>query len=134
MAAGYSFAEPLLYDPTVEQPKQDEAASTTAVTGLMHGILETTWSDYDHSVRRVHAKSHGLLEGELRVLDDLPEALAQGMFRRPATYPVVLRISTNPGDILNDTVSSPRDLAMKIIGVEGERLSGSEGATTISSS
>jgi len=42
----------------------------------------------------VHAKSHGLLQGELRVLDGLPKSLAQGVFARPATYPVVLRIST----------------------------------------
>ena len=48
----------------------------------------------------------------------------------PATYPVVLRFSTNPGDILDDTVSAPRGLAMKIIGVEGERLPGSEGDAT----
>ena len=122
--------EPLLYNPAVEQPKPDEDASDAAVVDMMHGILEKTWSDYGHSVRSVHAKSHGLLEGELQVLDGLPEALAQGVFAKAATYPVVLRFSTNPGDILDDTVSSPRGLAMKIIGVEGERLPGSEGERT----
>ena len=96
----------------------------------MRGILETTWQDYGHSVRSVHAKSHGLLQGELRVVDGLPDTLAQGMFARPGTYPVVLRISTNPGDILDDAVSSPRGLAKKIIGVPGERLPGSEGDAT----
>ena len=68
--------------------------------------------------------------GELRVLDGLPGTLAQGVFSHPATYPVVLRISTNPGDILDDTVSSPRGLALKIIGVEGTRLPGSEDDAT----
>ena len=130
MAFAGTLNKPLLYNPAVEQPKPDEAAANAAVLGMMHGILETTWSDYGHSVRSVHAKSHGLLEGELQVLDGLPEALAQGVFARPATYPVVMRISTNPGDILDDTVSSPRGLAMKIIGVEGERLPGSEGKAT----
>lgn len=124
-----SAAQPLSYDPRVEHPEKDEAASGTAIIGMMRHILETTWNDYGHSVRSVHAKSHGLLEGELRVLD-LPPSLAQGIFARAATYPVVMRISTNPGDILDDTVSSPRGLAMKIIGVEGERLPGSEGDTT----
>jgi hypothetical protein len=41
-----------------------------------------------------------------------------------------MRFSTIPGDILDDSVSVPRGLAIKIIGVEGERLEGSEGDVT----
>jgi len=41
-----------------------------------------------------------------------------------------MRFSTLPGDILDDSVSTPRGLSVKIIGVEGERLSGSEGDVT----
>jgi hypothetical protein len=78
----------------------------------------------------VHAKSHALLEGSLTVLDDLPAELAQGVFARSGTYPVVLRLSTNPGDVLHDAVSAPRGLAVKVIGIEGTRLPGSEGAVT----
>jgi hypothetical protein len=43
-----------------------------------------------------------------------------------ARYPVVMRLSTIPGDLLDDSVSVPRGMAIKIIGVEGERLEGSE--------
>jgi len=64
------------------------------------------------------------------VLDGLPAVLAQGAFARPGTYPVVIRYSTTPGDILDDSVSTPRGMALKIVGVEGERLSGSEGDVT----
>jgi hypothetical protein len=32
---------------------------------------------------------------------------------------VVIRLSTTPGDILDDTVSTPRAPALKIVGVEG---------------
>jgi len=123
-------ARPLSHNPTVEHAESDEAHAVASINTSMRGILETTWQDYGHSVRSVHAKSHGLLEGELQVLDGLPKHLAQGVFSHPATYPVVLRISTNPGDILDDTVSAPRGLAMKIIGVNGERLPGSEGDAT----
>ncbi len=126
----HTAAPPLHYRPSVETPGPDEAAVNAAIVRSMRGILETTVQDYGHSVRSVHAKSHGLLEGELRVLDGLPSALAQGVFARAARFPVVLRISTNPGDILDDTVSAPRGLAIKIIGVEGERLPGSEGDAT----
>ena len=121
---------PLPYDPSVEHAQPDEAAAVASINASMRGILETTWQGYGHAVRSVHAKSHGLLQGELAVLDGLPKHLAQGVFARPVTYPVVLRISTNPGDILDDTVSSPRGMAIKIFGVAGERLPGSERDTT----
>ena len=42
----------------------------------------------------------------------------------------MIRLSTVPGDILDDSVSTPRGMAVKIVGVEGERLPGSEGDAT----
>ena len=60
----------------------------------------------------------------------LPAELAQGLFAKPRRYPVVLRISTVPGDILADSVSTPRGMSVKVIGVEGERLEGSENDVT----
>ena len=123
-------SKPIAYTPSVEQEAPGEQPAITAINTAMQSILETTWQDYGHAVRSVHAKSHALLQGEMQVLDNLPEALAQGVFARPGTFPVVMRISTNPGDILDDTVSSPRGLGLKIIGVEGERLPGSPGAAT----
>jgi hypothetical protein len=41
-----------------------------------------------------------------------------------------MRFSTNPGDILDDAISVPRGLAIKLLDVVGERLPGSEGDTT----
>jgi hypothetical protein len=122
---------PLLpYDPGVERPEPDEAASTAALRGLMRDIRETTFRHYGRAIRSLHAKSHALLEGELRVLDGLPPELAQGMFARPGRHPVVMRLSTNRGDIMDDDISVPRGMAVKVIGVEGERLPGSEGHAT----
>ena len=81
-------------------------------------------------MRSVHAKSHGLLKGELRVLDNLPPVMAQGMFETAGSWPVVMRLSTVPGDILDDSISTPRGLAIKVLGVEGGRLEGSEDDVT----
>ena len=121
---------PLAYDAAVEQPAPEEAEAVASIHRRMHGIPETTWADCGHSVRSVHAKSHGLLQGEIQVLTGLPASFAQGVFARPGTFPVVMRFSINPGDILDDTVSSPRRLAIKVIGVEGDRMPGSEGDMT----
>jgi hypothetical protein len=41
-----------------------------------------------------------------------------------------MRFSTSPGDLLPDSVSTPRGLALKIFGVTGERLPGSEDDTS----
>ncbi|GGD02370.1 catalase family protein [Aureimonas glaciei] len=119
---------PLLYTPDIEMLEPDEAETAAAIVETLRSIMETTSADYGHAVRSVHAKSHGILSGELRIADVLPPELAQGLFAHAATYPVVLRFSTNPGDILDDSISVPRGLAIKVVGVEGERLEGSEGA------
>jgi len=121
---------PLPFDPAFEQMPDDEAQTTQALTEALRGIMETTYADGGHAIRSVHAKSHGLLQGEIEILPNLPAELAQGAFARPGRMPVVLRFSTNPGDILDDKVSTPRGLALKLIGVEGERLSGSENQVT----
>jgi hypothetical protein len=125
-----SSPTPLRYQPSFESFEKDEAETGHELDTTLRKIQEKTYADGGHALRAVHAKSHGLLRGELQVLEGLPPTLAQGLFARPARYPVILRISTIPGDILEDSVSTPRGLAIKVIGVEGARLPGSEDATT----
>jgi hypothetical protein len=121
---------PLRYCPTYEHPEPDEGKTLSDIDEQMHKIQEKTWADGGRAIRSVHAKSHGLLVGELRIAPGLPSELAQGIFARSGTLPVVMRLSTTPGDILPDDVSTPRGMAIKIIGVEGERLPGTEGDVT----
>lgn len=125
-----SEPSPLRYDDSVEQIPPDEAASIEALSEQFLKIAAITYRDSGHGFRPVHAKSHGLLEGELIVSPDLPPVLAQGLFGRPGTYPVYMRFSTSPGDILPDDISTPRGLAIKVLGVEGERLPDSAHDTT----
>jgi hypothetical protein len=121
---------PVRYSPSVEHLTADEAETTQGLVAVNRYINEKTFADGGHAIRSVHAKTHGILQGYLEVDADLPETLAQGLFAKPGRYPVVMRFSTIPGDILDDSVSVPRGLAIKIIGVEGERLDGSEGDVT----
>lgn len=126
MAATLS-ASPVRYHPSVETHEADEAETIQGLVDTLHRISETIYKDTGHAPRSVHSKSHGLLRGELRVLDDLPEPLRQGIFATPGAHPVVMRFSTTPAEILDDNVSTPRGLALKVIGVEGERLPGAAG-------
>ena len=77
-------------------------------------------------LRAVHAKSHSILKGNFEVFSGLPDPFAQGLFAKPSIQPVVMRFSTIPGGLLDDSISTARGLANKIIGVNGKRLEGSE--------
>ena len=121
---------PVRFSPSVERPEPDEAKTIQGLIAAMRYVNEKTLADGRHAIRSVHAKTQGILEGCLEVDADLPFELAQGLFATTGRYPVVMRFSTVPGDILDDSVSTPRGLSVKIIGVKGERLSGSEGDVT----
>jgi hypothetical protein len=123
-------AAPLAYEPRFEVLEDGEADTCEQLVKTLLGISATTFKDSGHALRSVHAKSHGLLRGELHVLPGLPKALAQGIFAHPGSWPLVMRLSTTPGDILDDSVSTPRSMAVKVIGVAGERLGGSADART----
>lgn len=121
---------PIPYTPACEVPEDEEQVTTFDLKDTMHGISVKTYQDSGHAIRSVHAKTHGLLVGELTVEGGLAPAYAQGLFAQPARYPVVIRLSTTPGDILSDDVSTPRGLSMKVVGVHGSRVEGSEDAVT----
>jgi hypothetical protein len=117
---------PIPYEPRLETPEEDETQTAFDLQTTMRSIATRTYEDSGRATRSVHAKTHGLLLGELVVEDGLPDAYAQGLFAQPGTYPVVMRLSTTPGDILDDDVSTPRGMAIKVVGVAGPRVAGSE--------
>ena len=121
---------PLRFDPSLEQLEENEAETQQELIETLLKISHKTHADSGQALRSVHAKSHGILRGELEVLPGLPESLAQGLFADIASYPVIIRFSTTPGDVLDDKVSTPRGMAIKLVGVKGDRLPGSEGDVT----
>ncbi len=129
--AGQQPTGPYLpFSPSLEQPAPDEHVTFDELSRTMQHITRTMATHYRHAYRPVHAKSHGVLVGTFEVLPGLPEPLAQGLFSVPASYPAVVRLSTNPGDLLADDVSSPRGFAVKVLNVPGEVLPNHAGSTT----
>ena len=123
-------AAALRFTPSMERPEQTEAETNDGLIETLGKISQTTFEHSGHATRSVHAKSHGVMRGTITVLDRLPPQLAQGLFATPGRYDVAMRFSTLPGDILDDSVSTPRGLAVKVIGVQGPHLSGSAGDAT----
>lgn len=118
-------SRPVRYAPDVEQvDAKADAKAVADLEAIFRKIQETTSRSYDHAVRGVHAKGHGVVTGTFEVKQDLPPELAQGLFARPGRYDAIVRISTGPGDILDDAIGANRGMALKILGVEGERLPG----------
>ena len=117
------------YRADLEQPFPDEEELIRRIVGAMAETNHQIAAKHRHGLRDAHAKSHGVLAGELRVEPDLPEHLAQGLFAAPRSYPVIVRLSTSLGDLRSDRVPAPRGMAIKVLGVDGPRAL-DDGATT----
>ena len=120
---------PLRYHPDVERPDPDEQKTIDGIVEGMTGQSETVEKREGHAVRASHAKSSACVVGELVVADGLPPELAQGLFARAGTYPVAVRFAQGPGETLGDRVSTHRGMAIKVFGVEGEKLPGHDAPT-----
>ncbi|WP_125721826.1 catalase family protein [Flavobacterium ustbae] len=112
----------VLYNKNIEVQQQDEQEIMQKIVDSMARVNKLMYEKYRHAIRDAHAKSHGILKGELHIYDNLPEHLSQGIFRNAKTYPVIVRFSTAQSSIVPDKMSAFRGMAIKIIGVEGEKL------------
>ena len=121
---------PVRYDPSLDPIEDDEAELAQALSETFTKIQQTTYEEEGRPLRGVHAKTHGLLKAKMEVPEGLPKTLSQGVFSRPGQFDVLMRFSTSPADLMSDKVSTPRGLAIKILGVDGQRLEGSEDGTT----
>lgn len=110
------------YSPNVEVEVENEAQLIDEIVVSMSRSSGNAFDKHRHAIRDAHAKGHGFLKGELIIHKDLPRHLQQGMFAKSATYPIVIRLSSAPGEIQSDTIPAPRGMAIKVIEVEGERL------------
>lgn len=109
------------YSDELEQPFPNEEELIRQIVEAMHSANQQVAAKHRHGLRDAHAKSHGVLAGELHIQPNLPNHLAQGLFATPRTYPVIVRFSTAPGDLRSDQVHTQRGMAIKVIGAQGPR-------------
>lgn len=115
-------------DVEVKQPREDEQIDQ--IVRMMHEANAKAFDRHRHAIRDAHAKQHGTVVGTLEI-PELPEHLAQGLFARPGSYPVVIRFSSAPGEIKDDSIPAPHGMAVKVIGVPGRKmLAGQEDEVT----
>ncbi|WP_347986497.1 catalase family protein [Methylomonas sp. AM2-LC] len=68
--------------------------------------------------RDAHAKTHGCVQAQFRVLDNLPEKVRVGIFGEARSYPAWIRYSNGSGKVQDDSVGDARGMAIKLMGVE----------------
>ncbi|MGE5185428.1 MAG: catalase, partial [Acidobacteriota bacterium] len=74
--------------------------------------------------RALHAKGHGIYEASLEISGDVPEHARHGLFAQPQRYEALVRFSSGAGKVQADTVGDVRGLAVKVLGVEGDKVLG----------
>jgi len=72
--------------------------------------------------RDAHPKLHGVVKAKFIIEPDLPEQLRIGVFKHPGTYQAWVRFSNQDGSINPDINRDIRGMAIKLMGVEGEKL------------
>jgi hypothetical protein len=112
----------LAYSDSIEQIQPDEAEVTELIVASMGRVNQKIFDKHRHALRDAHAKSHGVLKGELEVYPDLPQHLRQGIFAMPKRYAVIARLSTAPGDLQSDRIPALFGMAIKVLGVTGKKV------------
>ena len=72
--------------------------------------------------RDAHPKMHGVVKAEFIVEPNLPPELQIGIFGEARTYQAWIRFSNQDGIIQSDRKRDIRGMAIKLMGVEGDKL------------
>jgi len=124
------MSEYVRFSESLETEQREESKKIDDIVDALRVTHRHAFDLRRHAPRDTHAKGHGFLKGTLTVADCLPPEYAQSLFSTPGEYPVILRFATEPGAMLDDRTPAARGLAMKLIGVEGEKMRGGDARVT----
>lgn len=110
-----------------EYPPQSEEAQIEEILTISKQSMQHR--SHPPMMRDQHPKSHGYIQGELMVEEDIPENMKIGVFKESKTYPIWIRFSNGrsardpkTGDFVPDTVGDVRGMAIKLMNVTGEMV------------
>lgn len=109
-----------------EKIPPEEAQATQEILQLIakgyshHKPSETTG-------RIIHHKEHGCVHADFNIYKNLPEKIRFGIFKESKNYPAWIRVSNGSGSRQHDGVPDGRGLAIKLMNVDGEKLSDERG-------
>lgn len=105
-----------------ELVRPDEAEVTLEIIDVFRRNLERRYTTR-RAERGANAKTYGVVRAEFRVLPGLPDHLARGVFRTPATYRAWIRVA-DTGSVLTPDPDHVGVVGMgiKLLGVPGPKL------------
>ena len=121
-----NFNQPLPYADDVETIPADEADDIERVVQALELILARSQAKSGQFRADVHVKTHAYVQGEFRVLPNLPAELAQGLFEQAGLYPAVVRFSNASSQPQADAIPDGRGMAIKVLAVTGEMVATDE--------
>jgi hypothetical protein len=104
-----------------EYPPANEQAHIDSLIRLLRAKMERDYAK-GRVLRDAHPKMHGCVRGEFSIARDLPPELRIGVFEEGRTYPAWVRFSNQSGTASPDAKPDIRGVAIKLMGVEGEKL------------
>ena len=110
-----------------EYPLPDEAAHIKEISDLFTGMSERKYPPGVRPMRRdAHTKAHGCVKADFTVPAQVPERARVGLFKEPSSRSAWIRYSNAFSSIESDGKIDVRGMAIKVMGVEGEKLLESE--------
>ena len=110
-----------------ETPEPHEKELTDEINRSTIERLKSQFPPGTRPVKRdAHPKTHGLVYAEFIVLDGLPQELRYGVFKEPRKFDALIRFSAGGTEVHPDNVRGGGGMAIKLLGVEGEKILPSE--------
>jgi Catalase len=125
-----------------EYPELDERKYCDLLVEQAKIRMDNLYKNKERALRDTHAKSHAAVKATLEIFDIDEEtikselkkrtsltsaqlnaiSIQQGLLAKPKQYPVWLRFANGGTQPKNDCEPDTRSMAIKVLGVEGERL------------
>lgn len=110
---------PIPYGQDVELVPADESNDIQHVIHALEVLLARRQAKGGECRPDVHVKTHGYVQGEFRVLPNLPHELGQGLFKSSRSYSATVRFSNASSRSQPDAIPDGRGMAIKVFGLEG---------------
>ena len=106
-----------------ESPWPEEGATTLAITESIQQTIKSRYANDLPALRHVHSKAHGCVLADFQVNKTLQDEHQQGIFQSGTRYKAWIRFSNGDSDATRaDKEGDGRGMAIKLMGVSGEKL------------
>ena len=133
-----------------EYPEKDEQTFSERIQQATRARMDQLYGDAEKALRDTHAKTQACVKGTLEIFDfdeiaiqqnvaqvaslsaeqQALLSLKQGLLAQPRQYPVWIRFANGRTTVESDYVDDTRSMSVKVMDVDGERLSVSHEAHT----